>query len=55
MLDNNINTYNAKQAITHYSCDECVKKQIKHNIINITGKAIEHNGMITRKFVNNLF
>ena len=48
MLDNGIKTTNAKQAISHYSCDDCVNKQRKHSIINITGNASNHNGKISR-------
>jgi RHS repeat-associated protein len=49
MIDHNIDTTNAKQAISHYSCADCMRKQEKHQIINITGTADKHNGKITRK------
>lgn len=49
-FDEEWNVYNgARQAISHYSCNDCVDKQIEHKIVNITGKAKENSGKITRK------
>ena len=39
MINNGIDTTDAKQATSHYSCRDCADKQKTHNIINITGEA----------------
>ena len=39
MINNGIDTTDAKQATSHYSCRDCADKQKTYNIINITGEA----------------
>ena len=43
MINNGIDTTDAKQATSHYSCRDCADKQKTHNIINITGEASKQN------------
>lgn len=39
MINNGIDTTDAKQATSHYSCRDCADEQKTHNIINITEEA----------------
>ena len=55
MLDNNIPIEDARQGISSYSCGECASKQERHNMLNITGNASEHNEKYIRDYVDNLW
>ena len=58
MLNNGIDPTDAKQSITHYSCDDCRDKQRdpRHYIENVTGVASEDNGgKIHRDYLDNLW
>ncbi|MGN6715678.1 RHS repeat-associated core domain-containing protein, partial [Anaerocolumna jejuensis] len=48
MRDNGIDTHATRQATTLYSCDPCVEKQTEAGILNITGRAKDHNGKYSR-------
>ena len=39
MINNGIDTTDAKQATSHYSCEDCERKQAFHSVINITEDA----------------
>ncbi len=39
----------ARQASTHYACDQCAARQAKAGVVNVTGTAAEHGGKITRE------
>jgi len=54
MLNHNIQTKDARQGTSSYSCESCIKKQEKHDIANITNKE-ENIKKITRSYVDNLW
>ncbi|WP_243156015.1 RHS repeat-associated core domain-containing protein [Clostridium sp. C2-6-12] len=55
MLNNDISTEGSRQAVSHYSCNDCAEKQIEHHIENITGNARDNNNIISREYVEKLY
>ena len=57
MINNGIDTTDAKQATSHYSCEDCAKKQNLHSIFNITKEASsqEFGAKIGRKKMEDLW
>ena len=56
MINNGIDTIDAKQATSHYSCEDCERKQAFHSVINITEDASDpRNGKkISRRKMEDL-
>ena len=57
MINNGIDTIDAKQATSHYSCEDCERKQAFHSVINITEDASDpRNGKkISRRKMEDLW
>ena len=53
MQDNGMEVDGSRQAITSYSCDDCVTKQETHNTTNVTGTAADHGGKYARPKIGN--